>query len=245
MANEFIIKNGLIVSGETPENVFSSSMLAPNITDVGTTYPQHYVLFNNTTKQWFFYTGSFVSFIVNTPIRNAIVTTTGTNNLSGTTNNGSGDIDTSFLSFNSVVDNSTPGSGFIQTLYFDNSPSTAPVVTYWYPTEVNVAPNTTNASIFTNVSDTVYDGMYIEYLIRNVGGTTLRRTGVLRASWNRSTSSSFVDVAAPSIGNVDAQLTFNINKTAGNVQLRATATSTLSSTVKITCAVKLFSTNIA
>ena len=114
-------------------------------------------------------------------------------------------------------------------------------VKYFFPPQLSVSPSTTNASVFTNVSDTLYDGLICDYIISSpVSGTALRRTGTIRASWNRTTGIAFVDVAATVIGNVGTELAFNFNKTTGNVQMRVTTTATLSNDVQIACYVKLF-----
>lgn len=249
MANEFIVKNGLLVEskdpGISPISILSSSVQLTGITNVGTTYPQHYLTIERTAGpdygKWGYYTGSAVSFIIENPIRYALATATGTVYVNAGIGNGSGtDGDSGLISLNLPQNQTTPGASFTQigrtSIISDNS-----FVNYFYPPFISVAPNTTNTSVFTNVSDTTYDGLICDYIIASgPSGTALRRTGSIRASWNRTTGIAFVDVAATTIGNVGTELAFNFNKTAGNVQMRVTTTATLSNTVYIACYVKLF-----
>ncbi len=252
MANEFIVKNGLLVEstdfGISPISILSSSVQLTGITNVGTTYPQHYITYvSNPASQdygkWGFFTGSAVSFLIENPQRYALVTATGTVYVNAGLGNGSGTIsDGGQISLNSRAQ-STPTGSFTQMsagLFSTNS-----TVKYFYPSQILVAPSATNTSIFTNVSDTLYDGLICDYIISSpVSGTALRRTGAVRASWNRTTGIAFVDVAAQTIGNVGTELAFNFLKTTGNIQMRVTTTSNLSNSVYIACYVKLFTYNL-
>jgi hypothetical protein len=255
MANEFIVKNGLLVEskdpGIAPISILSSSVQLTGITNVGTTYPQHYLIYESNPAspdygKWGFFTGSAVSFLIENPSRYSLVTATGTVYVNAGFGNGIGSVnDVGGISLNTPPPNqTTPTGSFTQrpnNLKPAGGQDNVPTVQYFYPLQILVAPSTTNTSVFTNVSDTLYDGLICDYIITSpVSGTALRRTGTVRASWNRTTGIAFVDVAAATIGNVGTQLFFNFNKTAGNIQMRVTTTAYLSNSVYIACYVKLF-----
>jgi hypothetical protein len=254
MANEFIVKNGLLVEsadfGIYPISILSSSVQLTGITNVGTTYPQHYITYVSNPAspdygKWGFFTGSAVSFLIENPQRYALATATGTVYVNAGLGNGSGTISNAGqISLNTPPAQSTPTGSFTQrpsNSELENDSS----VKYFYPSQILVAPSATNTSIFTNVSDTLYDGLICDYIISSpVSGTALRRTGAVRASWNRTTGIAFVDVAAQTIGNVGTELAFNFLKTTGNIQMRVTTTSNLSNSVYIACYVKLFTYNL-
>ena len=247
MANEFIVKNGLLVEskdpGITPISTFSSSIQLPGITVAGSSFPQHYLTIDANSGQIGYFTGSAVSFLIESPVRYSLTTATGTVYVNAGVGNGmgSGDDDNPGIVLNSPQNQTTPGAGFRQTYPKPAGlPNNYIQVQYFFPTEVQMSPGDTNVSIFTNIDDTFYDGLLCDYIISETSGTTLRQTGTIRASWDRSSGISFVNVAAPTIGNVGTELSFNFNKTAGNVQMRATATTGLSSAVAIGCSIKLF-----
>jgi hypothetical protein len=259
MANEFIVKNGLLVEskdpGISPISILSSSVQLTGITNVGTTYPQHYITYDSNPSspdygKWGFFTGSAVSFLIENPIRYALVTATGTIYVNAGVGNGVGSInDVGGIVLNTPIPvQTTPTGSFTQrpnNLRPAGSDNGVPTVKYFYPSRILVAPSATNTSIFTNVSDTLYDGLICDYIISSpVSGTALRRTGAVRASWNRTTGIAFVDVAAQTIGNVGTELAFNFLKTTGNIQMRVTTTSNLSNSVYIACYVKLFTYNL-
>jgi len=255
MANEFIVKNGLLVEskdpGIAPISILSSSVQLTGITNVGTTYPQHYLTYESNPVspdygKWGFFTGSAVSFLIENPVRYSLATATGTVYVNAGIGNGTGPFnDTNGgIVLKLPINQTTPTGSFTQ-LPSNSELENDSSVKYFYPSRVLVAPSTTNASIFTNVSDTLYDGLICDYIITDpVSGTALRRTGTVRASWNRTTGIAFVDVAAQTIGNVGTELFFNFLKTTGNIQMRVTTTSNLSNSVYIACYVKLFTYNL-
>lgn len=254
MANEFIVKNGLLVEssdpGISPISILSSSVQLTGITNVGTTFPQHYITYYSNPAlpnygKWAFFTGSAASFLIENPLRYALATATGTVYVNAGIGNGLGTTsDGGSISLNTPPQNQTTPTGSF-TQMSAGTFSTNSTVKYFYPPQILVAPSATNTSIFTNVSDTLYDGLICDYIISSpVSGTALRRTGAVRASWNRTTGIAFVDVAAATIGNVGTELAFNFNKTAGNIQMRVTTTPNLSNSVKIACYVKLFTYNL-
>jgi hypothetical protein len=85
---------------------------------------------------------------------------------------------------------------------------------------------TSSNSTFYSVTQSEYDGMVIDYIVRKTDGTTGTRTGTIMAAWDGTTSTvQFTDTSTTDAGGTTSGLVFRVEANGTNASLGFTVSS--------------------